>query len=181
MRRAFTLVELIVSVTLLFLLILFLASNNKTLKTSLDQAQNIEAQEKADADLLNLLVTDILQSNEINIVHGREYDVLYLNSTRNSLRGHSAANVAYATLKPSAFLLRVESSKAFKLPIANAEEIYGYHFLPIETPLNSFKIYKSQKSGDQNSSACSVLLYIAPKEKEPRLLELGLLNSTACS
>ncbi|MDR1450764.1 MAG: prepilin-type N-terminal cleavage/methylation domain-containing protein [Helicobacteraceae bacterium] len=178
MRGGFTLIELIVSVAILFLLVFFLAHNHRTLQMSLDQSLRYEAIEQSDDDLISLLIRDIVQSDEINIARGREYDQLYLGGSRSSLRGFGRTNIAYVALKPSASLIRIEAPFSFRVPVERAEA-YRYHFLPFGQPLDSFKIYKSQKR-DQNDSACSVLIYIAPKEKEPRLLELGLLNASAC-
>ncbi|MDR0665180.1 MAG: hypothetical protein LBF86_06635 [Helicobacteraceae bacterium] len=178
MRKAFTLIEMIVSVIILFLLILFLSNANQTLRDSLKQSQEYEALEKRAHDLSALLIRDILQADGVSVTQGREYDQLYLVASRNSLSGHSGTNIAYAALKPSAALIRVESPSVFKLPVGGAD-VYKYRFLSFEQPLNSFKIYKSRKS-DSNGSACSLLIYIAPKDEEPKLFELGLLNASAC-
>ncbi|MDR2638409.1 MAG: hypothetical protein LBC09_01065 [Helicobacteraceae bacterium] len=175
---AFTLIELIVSVVILFLLIFFLANANLTLRASLEQSQKYEAIEKRDYDFASLLIADIMQADGVNIARGREYDQLYLSASRNSLRGLSRTNIAYAALKPSATLIRIESPRNFKLPIESGE-VYKYHFLPFAQPLDSFKVYKSQKR-DQNGSSCSLLIYIAPKGEEVKLFELGLLNASAC-
>ncbi|MDR2152643.1 MAG: type II secretion system GspH family protein [Helicobacteraceae bacterium] len=178
MPKAFTLIEMIVSVVILFMLVFFLAKVNQTLKTSLRESQKYEAIEKRDYDLNALLIKDIMQAESVDIARGREYDQLYVRASRNSLNGHSKAHIAYAALKPSAALIRVEHSAPFKLPIIDAET-YKYRFLTFEEPLKSFKIYKSQKR-DQNASSCSLLIYIAPKDEEPKLIELGLLNASAC-
>jgi hypothetical protein len=177
-RAAFTLIEMIVSVVILFLLVFFLADVQQTLKRTIDASSGREETESAEEGLFNLLTSDVLQAAEVNIVHGRQYDVLYLSNGRNSLRGASASFVSYAALKPSGTPIRIESSAAFKLPI-NSADVYKYHFLPLGAPLDSFKIYKSAKKAD--SSGCSLLIYIAPKEKEAKIIELGLLNAAACN
>jgi prepilin-type N-terminal cleavage/methylation domain-containing protein len=176
--RGFTLIELIVSVVILFLLIFFMANANLTLRGSLEQSQKYEEIEKRDYDFSALLIRDILQADGVNIARGREYDQLYLSASRNSLRGLSKTNIAYAALKPSATLIRIEAPLNFKLPIESGE-VYKYHFLPFAQPLDSFKIYKSRKR-DQNGSSCSLLIYIAPKGEDPKLFELGLLNASVC-
>ncbi|MDR2904551.1 MAG: hypothetical protein LBU73_01145 [Helicobacteraceae bacterium] len=175
--------ELIVSVILLFLLVFFLTANYQTLSKAATQAKKYEALESVDYAFNDLLVKDILQANRVAITRGRDYDILYLYETRNSLHSRGVASVAYCVLKENKSLLRVEGRLPFRLPIVGSI-VYRYNFLPFEGEVKSFKAYKSRKFETDSDSAaknCALLLYLdSENTAEPKLLEFGLLNTTAC-
>ena len=182
MRRGFTLLELIISVSLIFLLVLFLTGNYGTLKKAIDQAARIESEERDRDALTDLLTKDILQAHEIAIVRGKEYDLLQVGNTPNSLYARTRAYITYAVLKPSNRLIRIESSAKIALPFSSSALAYQSDFLVIDQPLRSFKIYKSEKS--EELKGCALLLFLELAEgaaQETVLIELGLLHSAACS
>lgn len=182
MRRAFTLLELMVSVLLLFLIVFFLGRSYATLKTATETGERHEASQSRSHALSQLLVRDILQANELNITAGRDFDVLSLRQVRHSLYGRSRSEVVYAVTKPEKQLIRLEDDRAIALPVSPADA-YGVDFLTLPGALKSFKVIKSQKKKEDGNETkgCTLLIFLEPDSKqEPLLLELGLLNHNAC-
>jgi type II secretory pathway pseudopilin PulG len=173
-KRAFTLLELVVSVTLLFLIVFFLASNYGALKTAVEQSERYEKREIFYNSLIRLFTKDILEAERITIKSGKTMDTVLIGKTLNSLYGRSEANVYYAVLKPSRKLIRIESQEEMPFPISITDS-YKYDFLVIDREINNFKIHKSA-----GVKKCGILLFVDIENDDPIIMELGLLNDSSC-
>ena len=178
-RRAFTLIELIISVVLLFLIVFFLVNNYQTLKNAAALSTKHETQEAFMEDFVNLISKDLLQAKSIAVKSGKNTDIVYIEETTNSLYGKSRTNVSYAVLREANELIRIESIAPITLPQPSASASYAHDFLVIDRKFTTFKVYKGR--GDNNtSSGCTVLIGFQIEGNDPFLIELGLLNSSAC-
>lgn len=181
MRRAFTLLELLISVLLLFLIVFFLGRSYATLKSAAETGQRHERAQSEMHTFSQLLVRDFLQASEMNVTAGRHYDTVLLKGVAHSLYGRSRAEVSYAVLKPQKQLIRMERGKTVFLPVAPIEA-HNVDFLVLPPELKSFKVIRSEKNAESNSTrGCCLLIFVEFEEgREPLLLELGLLNHEAC-
>ncbi|MDR0747483.1 MAG: hypothetical protein LBE89_06300 [Helicobacteraceae bacterium] len=173
-KRAFTLLELIVSITLLFLIVFFLVSNYGALKTAVEQSKHYERREIFYNTLVRLFTKDILEAEKITIRSGKTMDTVFIERTLNSLYGRSEANVYYTVLKPSRKLIRIESQEEASFPISTTDS-YRYNFLVIDREISNFKVHKSA-----GVKKCGILLFVDIENDDPIILELGLLNNTSC-
>ncbi|GHS85789.1 hypothetical protein FACS1894103_7220 [Campylobacterota bacterium] len=129
-------------------------------------------------DLVNVISKDILQAKSIAIKSGKNTDIVYIEQTSNSLYGKSRTNVSYAVLREANELIRVESTAPITLPQPSAIVSYAHDFLVIDRKFTTFKAYKSYDNN--TTSGCTVLIGFQIEGDEPFLIELGLLNSSAC-
>ncbi len=148
-RRAFTLIELMVSIALTVIVVLFLYKalatqeiSNKVLTknaTSLHQTDQI----------FDLLYRDFLESNETKIAttFNKDYNILYL-STRNSLHGIPFTYVIYYVNAKNKTLVRIESAYPIKLPV-DLEKIKYIFVDPLVKKITKFKIFQTQQSSNQ--------------------------------
>ncbi|MDR3347228.1 MAG: hypothetical protein LBN32_01305 [Helicobacteraceae bacterium] len=182
MRSAFTLIELMISVLLIFLLVFFLASNSSSLKTTATQAERYEKEERAIDELSAMLTRDLLQAVRISVEFGRDYDTLFIDSTRNSLYGRSQAYVIYTVLKDSGSLLRIEADMKIPLPLTSTHDTYRSDFLALDVPIRTFKAQKSSSiKSESGASGCAALIFVEFDDtKDPLLMEIGMLNASAC-
>jgi len=117
-RRAFTLIELMVSIALTVIVVLFLykALSNQEMANKILQKNAKEIQEKT--QLYELLVRDLTQAKSIKIepLFSKNYRILYLTTT-NSLHQIPTAHVAYFVHEHNKTLVRLESAYPIKLPV----------------------------------------------------------------
>lgn len=177
MKRAFTLIEIIVSTLILFLIVFALSKAYATLKTGIVVAKKLEEKSLDKTELIRLLYSDFVQASDINITAGKDFDIVQVSSTRNSLYDAPNSSVLYLVTKSTKELLRIESREKVVLPIVGADQ-YKYNYLPFGKELKSFKVLKSSRDKSLN---CSLLIFIEFRESaEPLLFEFALLNRNGC-
>jgi len=121
MRKAFTLIEVLISVALLSIVMLGLysaldmqRSSNKHLYSYLTQA--------IDADrVVMVLYRDLMYSDGNLTINKGEYDRLCINNTSNSLYGLSRAKVCWLVAKEGQQLLRIEGN-GYILPLKHEQK-----------------------------------------------------------
>lgn len=153
-KRAFTLIEIIIATLLISLLVVFLYQSLSVLKTS--NASLISKDEKAkERDFIfSLLHKDIFESTSAKTIttSSKDFDLFYL-QTRNSLHDLINPNILYVVAKEDKKLLRIESNKEIKLPIAE-ENIYSLYVDEIAKNIEYLKIFSvSKDANDTNASA----------------------------
>jgi len=117
-KKAFTLIELMVSIVLTVIVVLFLYKALATQEISNKVlAKNGEALQQED-QIFSLLYRDFLESNETKIAKtfNKDYDILYL-STKNSLHQIPFAYVVYYVNADHKTLVRLESAYPIKFPV----------------------------------------------------------------
>ena len=148
-RRAFTLVELMVSIALTVIVVLFLykalvtqENSNKVL------AKNASALHQID-QIFGLLYRDFIESNETKIAptFNKDYNILYL-STKNSLHSVPFAHVVYYVNTKDKTLVRLESAYPIKLPV-DLEKIKYIFADPLVKKITKFRVFQTQQTNNQ--------------------------------
>ncbi len=159
-KRAFTLVELIISVILLGLIVNFLYTSVSNLQKSNILLANLSKESQKKEQIINLLYSDILLATDINIT-GRKNSTLKL-QTKNSIFDIEYPYVAWLISKDNMTLLRVESIK--KLDDKSVENRDLYHISVVKEGCERFMIYNSKDKKN-------ILVHIKFKDEEPILFE----------
>ena len=159
-KKAFTLVELIISIFLLGIIVVFLYKATGTLQKSNKIFYQNEKRLEVGEDILNMLYKDIFQSNDLNI-SGKNSVLLKL-KTKNSLFDISMPYVSWFVSKDEDTLLRFESIYPFSK--INNQNSYYYHISVVAKGCEKFQIYQSKKKK-------YILIYIKLKNKEPLIYE----------
>lgn len=175
-RAAFTLIELMISITLLSLMMIFLyqsyASLNKSNTLYTQESQKIVKEDK----IKEILYLDysLALHDTIKIIHQeKNEDVVFFQSS-NSL--HKNYNPYIAYVKKEDTLYRLESLSKFKEYPLTPESKFVVDELG---EVNSFRVYKSKKKSDTNSTPlpANYLIHIDFKNSlEDLLLKVNLLN-----
>lgn len=116
MKKAFTLIEVLVSIVLLVIISLFVSStiqqtrsNNHIFAKELKNKQRVEI-------LSSMIYMDLFEASKINIKNFKRYSVLSLKS-KNSIYSISNPYIIWLVLKDKNSLIRFESAKKITLPI----------------------------------------------------------------
>jgi len=166
MKRAFTLVEVLVSVALLGLISFFVVStvsqtknNNKLFENKIDDNKKLEL-------LSDLLYTDLLYSKELIVQGLKKYSVLHVKG-KNSIYGIEEPFVVWLVLKNENQVIRMESARKISLPIKN--EMKKYIF--VDTLLNKCEHFNINLSKDKKS----ILTFVQIKNRKPIIFEIEKL------
>ena len=163
-KRAFTLVELIISVILLGIVVALLyESLQNTQKTNQIFMQKKEQSDK-EKKILKVLYEDILEADEIRITGGKKYKAVEL-KTNNSLFDIIKPQVIWFVSKYDDTLVRVESTK---LPLTY-ENRFTSHICKVAKNCEVFNVYKSNKKD-------KILLYLSFKGQKPVIYEFYKAN-----
>jgi prepilin-type N-terminal cleavage/methylation domain-containing protein len=121
MKKAFTLIELMIAVIILSILILAMNNIIVNLKSTKDFLKVYLQKQNKDELLIKTLYYDILNATSIKIIHSinSNYDRLYL-QTNNSLYWLIEPYVVWYVSKNKNSLIRIESPFEIKLPNENA-------------------------------------------------------------
>ncbi len=161
-RGAFSLVELIISIFLLGIIVVFLYSTvgslQKTNKIYEQNSKELNINEK----IVDLLYEDIFQANELNIT-GNEYSMLNL-KTSNSLFDMVNPYVSWFVSRDKNTLLRFESKLPFKT--INSQNNNYFHISKVGEDCEVFKIYQSKKKD-------KILINIKFKDREQIVYEFA--------
>lgn len=164
MRRAFTLVEIVVSISILSIIMIFLHKSYSSLNSSNDFYKKEVSKIKTTQLKKKVIYLDFLLAfdKSVNILNqDKNQDVVFLQSS-NSMHQRYNPNIAYIFKEQK--LYRLESLNAFKeypLSVDNTDfsvEYFG------ET--DSFRVYQSD-----NNSTASYLVHVDFKEDEDILLK----------
>ena len=167
MRRAFSLVELMISIVILSIMMLFLYKSYSGLNKS-NKLFDIEVQKVAKIEKIkNTLYLDIMLSQSVLIQNqDNKEDVVFL-QTRNSV--HDRFNPYVAYLLKDKKLYRLESLKELReYPLAADSEF-------VVDELGSVKIFRLYTPREAASK--SYLLHILFDDGEEILLKIKSLNS----
>jgi len=165
-KRAFTLIEILVSVMLIGLISIFVASSIHQTKKGSKSFERIVKKTSKTEEFVKILYEDILQSNSIDIKEYKRYSILSLRG-KNSIYDISYPYTVWLVLKRDNTLIRLESAREIKLPIK--EETQKYIFADsIQKECQTFllKLSRDKKS---------VLVYIELKNYKKILFEVTKL------
>ncbi|SFV71794.1 hypothetical protein MNB_SV-13-1775 [hydrothermal vent metagenome] len=158
-KLAFTLIEVLISITLLSLVLMALYKSADILRNSnlhlfhyLEKSTNTLKGSKT-------LYMDLMQSDHnITIKTENKFHRLIINHTTHSIHGLAQAKVVWLVYKENNTLLRIEGG-IFHLPLKSEERV---EIDVIAKNLELFKIYKSKKKD-------KILAMIKIKGQEPQL------------
>jgi prepilin-type N-terminal cleavage/methylation domain-containing protein len=160
MKKAFTLIELLISVFLLGLIINFLYTAIGTLQNSNQIFYDKSNESYKNQKIINLLYDDIFLSKSIKIT-GRKDSFLDL-QTSNSIYDIDQPYVTWILGKSDNILMRFESVLEFSK--MTSENNYIYHITEVAKDCERFHIYQSK---DKNN----ILIDIKLKDQERLVYE----------
>jgi len=141
-KSAFTLIEILISVTLLSLVLMALYQSADTLrKSNLHLFEYIE-QSSHTLKGSKTLYRDLMHSDHnISINTDEKFHRLTINKTTHSIHGLSQAKVVWLVYKEENTLLRLEGGK-YSIPLKNEEQV---EIDVISKNIELFRVYKSKK------------------------------------
>ncbi|MFK5882196.1 MAG: type II secretion system protein [Sulfurospirillum sp.] len=164
MKRAFTLIEILVSIVLLGLISIFVTSTIYQTKTGIEIFKNKVEETSKIEKFQDVLYRDLLQSNELNTQEYKRYSVVYFRS-KNTVYGISNPYIVWFVSKKDDTLVRIESSRQIQLPIL--EENLKYMFL--DSTLKNCKVFLVKLSKDKKD----ILVYIKIKNQKSTIFEIA--------
>jgi len=173
MRKGFTLIELMVSISILSVMVVFLyqsyASLNRSNKFYANELTNITAQQLRKRVLF--LDYSLAASKSIKIENlGREEDIVFM-QTSHSLHKIYNPYVAYVIKEKK--LYRLESLRAFKEYPFSVDDEFVVDYLG---EVNSFRVYQTDKKLKSKSGEI-YLVHVDFQKEDNILLKIKLLNN----
>jgi len=116
MKKSFTLIEVMISIAIFSLLVLFMSKVVSNLNISVNILKNDYSTKTKQQYLIKTLYADILNKKWIKIVnHNKNYSIVYL-QTSNSLYNIPMPYVVWYVSKKQNSLMRLECSQKCELP-----------------------------------------------------------------
>ncbi len=122
MRRAFTLIEILISISLLSLVLIGLYESLDIQRSSNKHLYNYLQKSLSQDRAVMVLFNDLIKSDGNLSIKDGEFDRLCLNSTSNSLYGLPVAKVCWVVAKEKNTLVRVEGGD-FSLPLKEDDRV----------------------------------------------------------
>lgn len=155
-RKAFTLLEVLISIALLGIILPALYQSVDMLRDSNQHLLEYLEKAKKTSKATQTLYLDILSSDGNITIKKDEFTRLCMEETKNSLYGLPAAKVCWAVLKKDNTLVRIEGN-AYNLPLNSEERV---EINPIMKEVEVFDVYRGEQ-GDK------ILVLLQKKDKEP--------------
>ncbi|WP_324170587.1 prepilin-type N-terminal cleavage/methylation domain-containing protein [Sulfurimonas sp.] len=168
MRKAFTLIELMVSITILSIIMIFLYKSYASLNKSNHFYKKELFKIKSEQLKKRVLFLDfsLAKNKSIKIINQDiKEDIVFLQSS-NSMHNRYNPYIAYIFKEQK--LYRLESLKPFKEYPLNADAEFSVEYFG---EAKSFRVYKSD-----NKEKESYLVHIDFKEDKDILLKVNILN-----
>lgn len=129
MKKAFTLLELIISITLFMIIVVFLYKTLDQTKYSNNLFFNKQEVLKQSNHLHNIFLEDIAEASNITISYDKNKNAIVKIVTDNSYHNAFFNNITYV-LGPTNKLLRIESMKSFNTELKD-DDFYQNSFIDI--------------------------------------------------
>jgi len=155
MKKAFTLIEILISVILLSIVTLGLYSVLKTQRRSVSVIKHHLDKSLKDDNSIMVLYNDILKSDGNITIINSQRDTICINSTTNSLYGLGIAKVCWLVLKSGDNLIRIEGNN-YKLPLRLDDKV---EIDSISKGVNLFDVTKDKKG--------NILVVVQQAKNEP--------------
>ena len=153
-RKAFTLLEVLISIALLGIVIVALFSAVDMLQNSNQHLEKYVEKSQKITKASKVLYLDILGADGNITIQKDEFTRLCMEETQNSLYALPRAKVCWVVLKKDNTLARIEGN-GYHLPVRSEERV---EIDPIMTDIEVFDIYHEKDK---------VLVLIQQQEKEP--------------
>ncbi|MCO4845070.1 MAG: prepilin-type N-terminal cleavage/methylation domain-containing protein [Sulfurovum sp.] len=136
-RKAFTLLEVLISIALLGIVIVALFSSVDMMQNSNQQLAKYLEKSKKITNATKVLYMDMMGSDGNITIKKDEFSRVCMEETRNSLYALPTAKVCWVVLKKDKALTRIEGN-AYHLPLRSEERV---EVDPIMTNIELFDIY----------------------------------------
>jgi len=157
-RKAFTLVEVLISITLLSLVLMALYKSADILRDSnLHLFKHLEKSSNALKGSRTLYMDLMHADHNITVITEEKFHRLTIEHTTHSLYGQGAAKVTWLVAKEDNVLLRVEGGN-YTVPLRGEQRV---EIDVVSKDIEMFKVYKSKKRD-------KVLAIIQIKGQEPQ-------------
>ena len=140
MKKSFTLIEVMISIVIFSILVLFMSKVVTSLNISLNTINDKYKKENKKSLLVKTLYNDILAKRNIKIKNSKNYSIVYI-QTSNSLYNIPMPYVIWYVSKKDNALMRLESSKKITLPINIENDFYLDKFT---SNVEIFQIYQKK-------------------------------------
>ncbi len=140
MKKSFTLIEVMISIVIFSILVLFMSKVVTSLNISLNTINDKYKKEYKKSLLVKTLYNDILAKRNIKIKNSKNYSIVYI-QTSNSLYNIPMPYVIWYVSKKDNALMRLESSKKTTLPINIENDFYLDKFT---SNVEIFQIYQKK-------------------------------------
>jgi len=141
-RKAFTLIEVIISIALLAMIIVPLFSVIDLMRKSNDKLANALENSKKVSKATKVLYMDILSSDGQLTIKKDEFTRLCIEDTKNSLYNLPTAKVCWLVLKNKNSLARIEGSK-YELPLKFEDRV------EVDTVMSDIEIFDVYQQKDK--------------------------------
>lgn len=142
--KAFTLVEMVISITLMGLVLFLVYESIDTISLSNSLTKEIQNTQAYKNRRITLLKEDLFNATDINITVNSKYSVVKL-QTQNSVHGIIYPFVVWLVAKKDNTLVRLESAQAINLPLGYAIEDKPY-LDTMMIGIDRFKVYTSKQN-----------------------------------
>ena len=153
-RKAFTLLEVLISITLMGIVIVALFSTVDMLQNSNQQLAEHLKKSKRISKAVKVLYADLMDSDGNITIQKEELSRVCVEETRHSLYALSAAKVCWVVLKNDNTLVRIEGND-YHLPLLEDERV---EINPVMSDIKVFDIYHEKDK---------ILVLLQQKGKEP--------------
>jgi len=148
LKKAFTLIELLLSLVLTIMIVYFSYGFLAESKTKAMWGNEVDARHFQKNAIVQLMYDDIFYSSSSQILGGKNYSILKLR-TKNSIHGMSDPYVIWLVLKASNELVRLESKSEISLPVTDSQSsIFNLFMDEIGKNCEIFKVYPSSGQTD---------------------------------
>lgn len=141
-RKAFTLIEVIISIALLAMIIVPLFSVIDLMRKSNDKLANALENSKQVSKATKVLYMDILSSDGQLTIKKDEFTRLCIEDTKNSLYNLPTAKVCWLVLKKNNTLARIEGTK-YELPLKFEDRV------EVDTVMSGIEIFDVYQQKDK--------------------------------
>lgn len=150
MKRAFTLLEVIISITLFMILLIFLYKTLDQTKHSNEQFLSYSLKQKNINHLNDVLLEDILEANsKIEIKEDNDKNSLLRFKSSNTYHNSFFNNITYM-ISSNSKLIRIESKDKFNFGETQID-FYDYAYIDILfEDIEYFKVKQSSKKSNKN-------------------------------
>lgn len=141
-RKAFTIIEVLISIGLLGIVLVALFSTVTMMRDSNDHLLGYLQKSKKITKATKILYLDIASSDGNITIKKDEFSRLCMESTRNSLYALSVAKVCWVVLKDNNTLTRIEGNN-YNLPVGLEERV------EVDTVINNLEIFDVYHQDDK--------------------------------
>ena len=153
-RKAFTLLEVLISIALMGIVIVALFSSVDMMQDSNRQLAQYLEKSKKTTNATKVLYMDMIDSDGNITITKDEFSRVCVQETRNSLYALPSAKVCWVVLKKENTLVRIEGN-AYHLPLRAEERV---EIDPVITGIEVFDVYHEKDN---------ILVLIKQQGKEP--------------